>query len=186
MSVKDLPLHPKPTDVLSKEEIESHSSQLTNIRVHEIEFRVDKIRVVAGRDPVVENLCEYEAELRSWYSYLQTLKSPGLDEKHPLTIAFGSIDKQFEVLRKLNDYLRYNVISKEVKSIMNEYPKDYPVVINGKFLRMCDELTNSLRRTFQTFRFYFRTGSAKQNFGVTGDLERAIAAIKKPVRRGKK
>lgn len=186
MSVKDLPLHPKPTDVLSKEEIESHSSQLTNIRIHEIEFRIDKIRVVAARDPVIENLSEYEGELRGWYSYLQTLKSPNLENTHPLVVAFKKIDEQFSQLQQLNDFLHYNVISRGVRRIMNDYPKNYHVVINGKFLRMCDACADSLRRTFQTFRFYFRTGSARQNFGVAGDLERAIAGINKPVRRGKK
>lgn len=160
---------------LTREQIESHSSALTNDRINQIELAIDRVRVKAGRDPVIENLAEYAAELGAWYSYLQTLE-----------VDLSGVQDLFDVIRDLHDFLRYNVKGKISQEMIKVYPKNYPTEMQRLLLATCNKSADELRKLFQKFSYYFRTGSARQNYGVEGDLQRAIDEIKKPVKRERK
>jgi len=166
----------KLAEALTREQIESHSSALTNDRINQIELAIDIVRRKAGRDPVIENLAEYAATLGAWHSYLQTLK----------TIDLSEVQKLFKEIQDLHDYLRYNVKTPAVQSFINQYPKTYPTEIQRVLLAKCNKCADMLRVCFQTLNYYFRTGNARQNFGVEGDLARAINEMQKPVKRTKK
>lgn len=150
-----------------KQEIESHNSNLTNLRVHHIEVQIDRIRVLAGRSPTIENLSEYFFLLKSWHSYLNTVIS----------------DKTTEDLKNriqgFDDALKYNVYNKECLDIKKKHPKGYIPEIQRQMLEACEKMADEIRKQYQTLRYYFRTGGARQSRSLSADLQASINRLEK-------
>jgi hypothetical protein len=159
----DLSYYEKALDVTK---IDSHTSQLTNLRLHALETLVDSWRQKVRIDPTQENIIGYYSAINTIISYLLSIGKEG-------TLLLKEITKLHDRVKELGKYwsfIKKGIESQKVKEIKKLHPKTYWLVIENDMINECDEIVDSLRKTYQSLNFYFRTSQKPEVAGVLGDI----------------
>lgn len=171
----------EPTQI--NERIASHSSALTNLRLHQLEMGVDAARIQVGQNPTVESVDTYRAYLKAWFSYFQSLRA---EEKlndanalhDPVAKEIMDIRKRMNELDEYWNCIRLGVLGKAVLEIKKQHPANYKVIIQSRMITLCDKIGDTLRRAYQARDYYFRTDKDTGVRGIAGDLSVAKEKMK--------
>ena len=169
------------TGLLDEEQIESHSSSLTNTRLHFIEMRIDILRARVRSSATDVNIIALYGELESLFSYLQSLRPPDenivdKDKKNQqfdfLQTRIDELTKRFKELESFWNYNKFGIVDKTVKQYLDEYSTNAQAQIQYRMAVLCNLIVDKLRVAYQSLNFYFRKAKRTTARGIAGDLMR--------------
>jgi hypothetical protein len=165
----------------NKEKIDSHNSQLTNLRIHELEMSLDKWRIQMIRDPTQENIIGTFAVINAWFSYVQSIEQARKRKGYEFSFS-NQIQKVRDRITEMNEYV--SLIQKRIVS--PNLKKKYPQLVDGvkgntpwnkieyAMLTNVMQIIDELRTIYQSMNFYFRTSKDTSSMGgILGDLIQA-------------
>lgn len=157
---------------LSKREVESHQSQLTNERQHQLESQIDIYRIRVRNEPTIDNIIVFYGGLEALYSYLQSLNQRKYDTKNhdPLEIQIDQLKALFDELKDYWEFFKFGKRGGHTLNIIKKRGDNFQIHINARMVELCNNILDKLRRAYQSFNFYFRTGRRNQFTGIEGDL----------------
>lgn len=158
-------------DLVDRTRIESHTSQLTNLRLHNLETQIDVWRVKCKSEPNLDNLIGYYGVLDALFSYIASLRAKNDNRQTPFNVELGIVAVKLNRIKEYWEYVTKQVESDNIKKLMLERRKTFWKYVEWDMARLCDEIADSVRRLYQSMNFYFRTVKDHNAIGgVLGDL----------------
>lgn len=165
----------------NKEKIDSHNSQLTNLRIHELEISLDAQRIIMMRSPTQDNIIACFGIVKAWFSYIQSIKQGSRkdDVQESFSGKLGSIKMKMNTMDHYTALIHHGVVSEELR-------QRWPQLVDGKkgntpwnkiertMVFLTNEIIDDLRTIYQSMNFYFRTSRNTEGVGgILGDLVNA-------------
>ncbi len=168
----------------NKQKIDSHNSQLTNLRIHELEMALDQWRIRMYREPTHENIIGCFAVIKAWFSYVQSIdqyrnsKKKQADED-TFRIRVTDINKKMLCAEQYVACFQKNIVEEEIKKVYKElgthtHNNKFWRTIEHKLMSLVNEIIDDMRTIYQGMNFYFRTSKDQSAVGgILGDLIQA-------------
>lgn len=160
----DLSAYEHATDVTK---IDSHTSQLTNLRLHNLEMQLDFWCMKVRQEATQDNIIGYYSALNTLFSYLLSVKISMQSEQ------IKSINEVADKLKELNIYwsfIKKGIIHPKILVIKKKNPKNFWAVIENNMIQSCDDIMHDIRRVYQGLNYYFRTSQTPEVTGILGDI----------------
>jgi hypothetical protein len=153
-------------NALDVTKIDSHTSQLTNLRLHNLESQVDAWRMKVRQDATQDNIIGYYSSLNAMMSYISSIAKEGSN----LAKEVKRIQEQVKELSEYWSFMRKGIMTAKIKAIKNKFPKTFWKIIENSMIQKCDDVTDALRKAYQSLSFYFRTSQTPEVTGILGDI----------------